>query len=99
MRISQKHHLQIKYLALEIFGEDSTVLLFGSRVDDSKKGGDVDLLVETRHAIKNPALLSARFSARVSRLMNGRKVDVILAAPNVRELSIHKQARSSGMPL
>ncbi len=31
------------------FGEDAKVWLFGSRVDDSRRGGDVDLYIETKH--------------------------------------------------
>ena len=43
--------------------------------------------------------MAARFSARVSRLMQGRKVDVLIAAPNLMRLPIHDIASKEGKPL
>ena len=42
MRLSNRIVEHIKKATLESFG-DVTVYLFGSRVDDSKRGGDIDL--------------------------------------------------------
>lgn len=44
MRIAPE---QIDYLKKEIFAlvPDAVVYLFGSRVDDRKKGGDIDLMI------------------------------------------------------
>ena len=47
MRIKQHQVEIIKDAARQAFGEGSRVYLFGSRADDSKKGGDIDLYVET----------------------------------------------------
>ena len=44
MRLSQKELETIKSTIHSIFGEVG-VYLFGSRVDDSKKGGDIDLYI------------------------------------------------------
>lgn len=99
MRLSAQHIAAIKQLAVEQFGAGARVRLFGSRVDDAARGGDVDLLVELDTPVAEPGLASARFSVRVSRVMNGRKVDVVLAAPNLRTQSIHEVARREGVLL
>ncbi len=47
----------IREAARQNFGADALVWLFGSRVDDTKRGGDVDLYVEaTRRDTLMPAL-------------------------------------------
>lgn len=47
MRLSEKEIRLIKQKVKSIFG-DAVVYLFGSRLDDSKKGGDIDLYVVTQ---------------------------------------------------
>ena len=47
MRLTPAQHSAIRTTATEIFGEDAIIWLFGSRVDDDKRGGDIDLLIET----------------------------------------------------
>ena len=71
---------------------DVTVRLFGSRLDDEARGGDIDLLLQTRHAIERPALFSARIAARLIRALGGRHVDILLDAPNLQRLPIHEHA-------
>ena len=44
MRLTEKEIKTIKKVILEIFGE-SEIRVFGSRLDDSKKGGDIDIFV------------------------------------------------------
>lgn len=45
MRLNVEEQTAIKRIVAETFGDDTEVRLFGSRVDDSKRGGDVDLYV------------------------------------------------------
>lgn len=99
MRLNPQHVAAIKRLAAEQFGAGVQVRLFGSRVDDTARGGDVDLLVEVAEPIDEPGLAGARLSVRVSRAIGGRKVDVVLAAPNLRVASIHEVARREGVLL
>ena len=47
MRLTPDQITAIKSAAAENFGTDASVSLFGSRVDDSKRGGDIDLLIRT----------------------------------------------------
>jgi predicted nucleotidyltransferase len=47
MRLTSAQIDTIKTTARNVLGEGAQVVLFGSRVDDLAKGGDVDLYVET----------------------------------------------------
>ena len=53
-------------------------------------------MLELPEAVDNPALIAAQMSARVSRAMHGRKVDVLLSAPNLMRLPIHEVAFREG---
>ena len=50
-------------------------------------------------AVQEPALMAARLASRVSRSMHGRKVDVLLKAPNLLEQPIHRIATQEGVRL
>ncbi len=63
--------------AREIYGKDVKVFLFGSRTDDSKRGGDIDLLIRTASERKKTALDRIRLIARLKQLLGDQKIDVI----------------------
>ncbi|MDO9243624.1 MAG: nucleotidyltransferase domain-containing protein [Rhodocyclaceae bacterium] len=99
MRLTAEQKNTIRRITREEAGADADVCLFGSRLDDTARGGDVDLLVQASRPIDNPALFSARLSARLMRAMGGRRVDVLLSAPNLLTLPIHVLAAAEGMRL
>ena len=99
MRLTKSQVQTIKQVVAVMAGEAAQVTLFGSRVDDDKKGGDIDLLVTLNDEVDHPAELSAKISARLSRLFQGRKVDVLLSAPNLKNLPIHSIATQKGILL
>lgn len=76
-----------------------TELVFGSRADDSARGGDIDLLVESDHAVDQPVLVSASIGARLQLARGDQRIDVVLAAPNVPDQAIHQIARATGIVL
>lgn len=45
MRLSDDEQDSIKRIIAKVFGSDVQIFLFGSRADDSKRGGDVDLYI------------------------------------------------------
>lgn len=96
MRLTDRQIQTLRRLAAELAGEHARVRVFGSRLSDTARGGDLDLMLELPDPVENPALLAARMSARASRAMAGRRVDVLLSAPNLRRLPIHDVAFAEG---
>ena len=76
----------IRQAIADLAGDEAQVTLFGSRTDDNARGGDIDLLVEIPHPVDEPAWLSARISGRISLKLGGRKIDVVLSAPNLAQI-------------
>lgn len=96
MRLTEDQAQTIVRLARQVAGSQARVRVFGSRLDDHAHGGDLDIMLELSEAVENPALMAARISAKLSRVMHGRKVDVLLSAPNLMRLPIHDVAFSEG---
>ena len=57
------------------FDPDSRVFLFGSRVDDRKKGGDIDLIVITN---RNSFLDRLHLKVKLKETLGDQKIDLIL---------------------
>lgn len=79
MRLSADETAAIVAAAHQTFGPDVVVRLFGSRLDDSARGGDIDLLIETRPDRIGIAAESA-FLTRLFDQVDERKVDLVLVA-------------------
>ena len=99
MRLNVDQIQVILQLAHQVAGSQTRVRVFGSRLDDTAHGGDIDLMLELPEPVDNPALMAAQMSAQVSRAMHGRKVDVLLSAPNLMRLPIHDIAFKEGQLL
>lgn len=99
MRLSSEQVAAIRRNVSLIAGDAARVWLFGSRVHDDARGGDIDLLLELNVSVAEPAQLSAQLAARVSRSIYGRKVDVLVQAPNLLRLPIHAIALAEGIRL
>ena len=95
MRLSNQEINSIKKAFKEVF-EDGRIFLFGSRVDDSKKGGDIDLYLIPKN--KSYTLKQKiRFLAKLDEYIGEQKIDVVLAKNNDRY--IEKEAIKSGIEL
>jgi len=55
MRLTSDQIDAIKLAARSVLGDDAQITLFGSRTDDRRRGGDIDLLFETPHRLANRA--------------------------------------------
>ena len=95
MRLSEKYISVIKKNFNEFF-KNGEIYLFGSRVDDSKKGGDIDLyLVLQEHS--NLFEKKLKFLSRIKRELGEQKIDVVFNIDSNR--LIEKEAIQWGIKL
>lgn len=99
MRLTPDQIAALRRAIHEVAPEARQTFVFGSRIDDSARGGDVDVLVNFDQPVIAPAALAARVEVRAMRALGGRKVDVVLRAPNLVESEIHRRAMSEGVLL
>lgn len=99
MRLSPQNIAALREAIGSIAPDAAAIRLFGSRLDDDARGGDVDLMIDFDHPVEHPAALSARLAVRASRAIGGRKVDVMLRAPNLAQSAIHRIAQEEGVLL
>lgn len=75
MRITAYQRQVILESSNEIFGDGVEVRLFGSRMNDSKRGGDIDLFVNLPFVEPLKMAKSLRFSSMICRKL-GDVIDV-----------------------
>ncbi len=80
MRLTTEDKRAIEQAARECFAPGSVIRLFGSRLDDTRRGGDIDLLVEPPVPLAPRDLVERRnrFVARLYRLLGERRIDVLI---------------------
>jgi predicted nucleotidyltransferase len=83
MRLSTDQIQAIRQAANATFGENTAVWLFGSRADDSKRGGDIDLLVRpTAAAAEQPFAKKIKMLSLLERQLGERKIDLVIEQPD-----------------
>lgn len=75
MRLSKTQHQAIKKYFLEVF-HDGHIYLFGSRVNDEKKGGDIDLYIDSPDK-KNLVHKKIDFLVKLKKEIGNQKIDVV----------------------
>jgi predicted nucleotidyltransferase len=96
MRLSTFEITAIKQNAKNIFGDAAKVYLFGSRVDDSKKGGDIDLYVISENQ-DNLYEKKIKFLSALDMSLGEQKIDIVIAKDKNRP--IEKEAIAKGIEL
>ncbi len=100
MRLSEEQRRLIRRTVQERLGPAAEVYLFGSRLDDRARGGDIDLLVVLpAEPQQGRAVIAAGLEAALQRRLGGRKVDVILLTPHTPRRPIHEHALHTGVRL
>lgn len=99
MRLTEHQQQVIREATKDVFGSAASVRLFGSRVDDCLRGGDIDLLVESPERIEEAGLQSAKLTALIQRRLGDQKIDVLCIWPGSVLSSVHKSALENGIVL
>ena len=101
MRLAPEQITAIKEAVTEYFGADASVLLFGSRVDDSQRGGDIDLLIQTsKDNLSDIVRSEIAFLADVKMKLGDQKIDILVNYPSRKTYpQIFEIARKTGMLL
>lgn len=99
MRLTDFQRQQIKQTVANIVGTDCQVWLFGSRADDTKRGGDIDLLIETQQTITRKVSLLCRLEGALVMSLGDRKIDTIIKDASTPDAPIFKIAKQNGILL
>jgi predicted nucleotidyltransferase len=78
MRLSNKEIDAIKACVWAV-APDAPIFLFGSRVDDAKRGGDIDLLIQS-NKLSLDALLTLKL--RLYDALGEQKIDILTPRPD-----------------
>jgi len=74
MRLTNQNREIIRNAFAEFFS-DGEIFLFGSRTDDSKRGGDIDLLILSDY--KRDFKIISNFRIALLRRLGDRKIDIL----------------------
>ncbi len=98
MRLTKREVEALIQGARSSFGEDAKIWLFGSRVDDTKKGGDIDLYIETD---KESGLVAAKLEmlGSIWSTFGEQKIDILVRSRSKKCSPMHEIAKSSGKEL
>jgi len=95
MRLNKSEIEAIKKVTKTVFGERATVRLFGSRTDNTKKGGDIDLFIQCNRPISRTEKyrLKIKFLVQLKQLIGNQKIDVLIEGQQTSSLfqSIKKE--------
>jgi predicted nucleotidyltransferase len=99
MRIPSDKAEIIRSLVRKHFGDNASVYLFGSRVDDSRRGGDIDLYISVPGVLQNKARAVLKFNADLQIALGEQRIDVIVRDAATKHLAIHEEAARTGVRL
>lgn len=100
MRLTQNQVSCVIENMHKFFGRDSHVWLFGSRCDDQKKGGDIDLYVQTKLDDEDIIPAKMKFLAAMYKQFGEQKIDLVIhQTEKIQELPIYEHAQRTGIKL
>jgi predicted nucleotidyltransferase len=101
MRLTIHQIESIKKTFTSVFDAEDHIWLFGSRVDRKKRGGDIDLYIETVSTdFSIVAQKQLSFLSSLKKEIGDQKIDLIINMLSENKiLPIYKEAKSTGILL
>jgi len=96
MRLTKKDIIIIKKSILNYI-DDAKIILFGSRVDDNKKGGDIDIYVETNQSLPLVTKLKILTDIEIGGVL--RRVDLMVKSKDSKYQPIFDTIKKEGIIL
>lgn len=97
MRLKREEINYIKETAETCFGINARIYLFGSRVDDSQKGGDIDLYIETD--CRNDIIArKLKMLGLLEKKLGEQKIDIVVNN-FIKDKFIYHVAKNEGVAL
>lgn len=98
MRLTDFEIKNIKEIFFEVF-KNGEIYLFGSRVDDSLKGGDIDLYIKPKCPLSIQDILNkkSKFKIKLEDKIGEQKIDVVVSKEITR--LIEQEALQKGIKL
>jgi predicted nucleotidyltransferase len=100
MRLNGIQTRIIRETLADVFGSEMRLILFGSRVDDNARGGDIDLLVEA--PLAEDELFRRKIAAltKLSTRLGEQKIDLVTTSGSSFDTrAIVQAALAEGVPL
>ena len=98
MRLTDVERDTIVTEAERCFGPKAHIILFGSRTDDLRRGGDIDLLVQGTWEQAEAFRRKVDFLVAVKARLGDQHIDIVMASPGDR-LPIVEEATRKGIRL
>lgn len=95
MRLTEKQRDIIRDAGLRHFGV--APWLFGSRLDDTARGGDIDLFISGNWLPEEAVPRRLRFCAELRRRLGDQKIDVVVESQ--KSSPVQDSAKQQGQPV
>lgn len=99
MRLSAAEVEAIRACAARHFGSDAVVRVFGSRVDETRRGGDIDLHVETGPERAPTVAQELAFLVELKDRIGEQRIDLVVRRFGQPARAIDAVARRDGIRL
>lgn len=88
----------IRSAAREVFGPEARVRLFGSRLYDDRRGGDIDLYLDGSDACDDQQCRNS-FARLLQMRLGEREIDILYASSGGAAGAMHQEALRHGVVL